>query len=220
MERFLGRLAIALVGAGVVLIAFGHVSLGALTAVLGVAAGFGFALGRQAKDVPSFEFEPRAAGLYRPLQRAHEGLAALVAANQDVTNVKIVGAEVLVESERLLERARSLVESWNELRRTLRGRGEAEATLRRLGESDTAVAAQQRIVEQYRSVEASMTMVEQRLKEAESAMVELHARFVAGIASARSNDGAGEELAGLVGRLQTLSASFEEAEQAFAEERR
>jgi hypothetical protein len=168
--------------------------------------------------------------LIRPLVQLRDELATIVAQNSDMPSVKVVGTEALAEADGIVRHATSLVQIRTQLKRTLRGKSEAEVETRNLETKlerattdterealQTAIAAHQQEAEHYKGVEDAIASVDGKLTEAQAALSELKSRIAVGAAGARTDGIDQEELTDMVGRLRSLSKSFDEAESTLQE---
>lgn len=166
-----------------------------------------------------------ARALLRPLRKLHEELAAIVAQNSDMPAVKVVGGEALAESSAILDHAQKLLDIREQLRRTYKGKSEAEIELKslegklnRAGTEAERIALQRAVeakrdeIARYADVADAMAGVDGKLAEAQAALSELKARIAVGAAGARTQGLEQDELTDMVGRLKSLSKSFDEAE--------
>jgi hypothetical protein len=171
--------------------------------------------------------------LLRPFGRLRTELASVVERHSGQTSVKVVGAEALREAGVIVEQARRLVEARAGLKKTLKGKSEAELGVRRLerqleaAASDaerasltSALEAHREEVAQYARLERAIVEAESRLRQAEAALRELKSRLEVGAASAASGALMEDELGDVVGRLRSLGKSFDEAEGMLQEQKR
>jgi predicted RNase H-like nuclease (RuvC/YqgF family) len=163
--------------------------------------------------------------LLRPLRQLHEELESLVAQSQDLTVIKVIGLEALTEATTILRAAEKLAMARNELKRTLRGRGEAEVSIRRLEQRLSvdgaepeqaalrkAIEAHQAEIGHYVEVERGIATIEGKLSQAQAQLAELKARIAVAAAQARTDAVDSSELGEMVERLRSLGKSLTEAE--------
>lgn len=187
--------------------------------------------GHKRPDLPhAAEMSPESRMLLRPLLESRDELAQVVSQNSDMPTVKVIGAEALQEAEAIVRHATNLVGIRMQLKKTLRGKSEAEVEKRSLEAKrdratsdteraalETAIAASVQEIGHYRGVEDAIAKVDGKLTEAQAALSELKARIAVGAAGARTDSLDEEELSSMVGRLRSLSKSFDEAESTLQE---
>lgn len=163
--------------------------------------------------------------LIRPLRELREQIERLVQMNADMPSVRVVGREALAEADKIVEHSLKLGELRTELKKTLRGKSEAEVGLENLRrkleiaatdeERDalaSAVKAHEEEIAHYATIEASIAQVDSRLRSTEAALSELKTRIAVGAAGARAEALHEHEMSDVVTRLKSLSKSFGEAE--------
>lgn len=205
------------------------VILGALIWVGGVALAS--MAGQKRADGPHVaEMSPESRMMLRPLIQMRDDLAQVVSQNSDMPTVKVVGGEAVQEADAIVRHATNLVGIRAQLKKTLRGKSEAEVEKRSLemkfarASTDTerealstAIAASTQEIGHYQGVEDAIAKVDGKLTEAQAALSELKARIAVGAAGARTDSLDQEELSSMVGRLKSLSKSFDEAESTLQE---
>lgn len=182
--------------------------------------------GRGTSESPhAAELSPESRMLLRPLTTARDDLAQIVEHNQDMPTVKVIGGEAIQEADTIIEHATKLLGLRTQLKKTLRGKSEAEVERGKLesklaaADSDTERAALRAAIEATRQqgshfdqVERAVSQIDAKMTEAQAALSELKARIAVGAAGARTESMEEEQLNDMVGRLKSLSASFDEAE--------
>lgn len=182
---------------------------------------------RGGQDEHASEADPDERVLLKPIERLHDELIQIVEQNRDLPAVKVIGEEAISEAGAVLDHARKLVRLRSDLIRTLRRRSDAEVEIRSLRDKarrstsdgerrayETAIEAHEKEVAHYASVEHAITRIDGKLSEAQAALSELKARLAVGAAGARTEGLDPEELTTMVGRLRSLTQSFDEAESA------
>ncbi|HRI43873.1 MAG TPA: hypothetical protein PLL78_06300 [Fimbriimonadaceae bacterium] len=183
---------------------------------------------RGGPETHASEADPEERMLLKPIERLHGDLTQIVQQNLDLPAVKVIGEEAIAEAGAVLDHARKLVSFRSDLLRTLRRRSEAEIEIGKLRERasraggegerrayETAIEAHETELGHYSSVERAITQIDGKLSEAQAALSELKARLAVGAAGARTEGIDPEELTTMVGRLKSLTRSFDEAESAF-----
>lgn len=171
--------------------------------------------------------------LLRPFGRLRADLQAVVDRHSDQPSVKVIGAEAVREADAIVAQAHRLVQARAGLRKSLRGKGEAELGVRRLSQqleaapSDaeraslaSAIQAHQEEIAQYDRLQQAVVEAESRLRQAEAALSELKSRLEVGAASQASAALMEDELGDVVARLKSLGKSFDEAENMMQEQTR
>jgi hypothetical protein len=180
---------------------------------------------RSGQDGHASEVSPEDRLRLRPIERLHAELTEIVKQNLDLPSVKVIGEEAIAEAGSVLDHARKLVKLRSDLERTLHRRSDAEIEIGRLREKarrstqdaerrayETAIEAHEKEIAHYASVERAITQIDGKLSEAQAALSELKARLAVGAAGARTEGIDPEELSTMVGRLKSLTQSFDEAE--------
>lgn len=171
------------------------------------------------------ELSPDARILFRPIRQAHEDLIAIVQRGSSDPTVKVVGEEAISESAQIADQAFRMAQSRSQLEKTLKGRSVAELEIKRLNEKianstsqeeldalKSALSAHQSEYNHYEQVTTSMATIDNKLREAQAALSELKARIAVGAADTSAAQAGEDELGEIMGRLKSLSASFDEAE--------
>lgn len=176
------------------------------------------------------ELSPDSRILIRPIVQLRDELLQIVSQNLDMPAIKVIGTEALQEADGIVKHATSLVTLRAQLKKTLRGKSEAEIEQGRLKAKlenvsseaersalEAAIEATRQQASHYAQVEEAIAQVDGKLTEAQAALAELKARLAVGAAGARTETMDQEELTGMVGRLKSLSQSFDEAESTLQE---
>lgn len=219
-----GILGIAAAVVGVVLAQPLVTIAGALVYVGSVAFG---AMGQaQARSGPHpSELSAEGRMLLRPLREIHESLEEIVRANPSVPEIKVIGEEALSESRAILGHATQLIQTRSGMKKTLRGKSEAQLARTRL-ERDLAAAttdsereslraaivATDAQIAEYDKIDQGMAAIIARIKEAQATLSTLKAQMIAGLASTQHQDLQNSEIDGMVQRLRDLNRSLDEAQ--------
>lgn len=160
----------------------------------------------------------------RPIQRLRDEIEALVAANRNSAAIAVVGAEAVAEAQRILEHAATTLQIRAQVRRPLAESGEPSAEIAQLERDiaaaqseperealQSALAARQLEAQHYEQIRAAVDRIDVGLKQAEAALAEMKARLAASAAEGR-DEAANSELRDTLGRLKTLDASLDEAQ--------
>ncbi len=180
---------------------------------------------RREGQVHPSEISPESRLYLRPLEGLRDELREIVRDNQDMPSVKIVGQEAVDQADQIVEHARKLIALREQLKRTLRGRSEAEVAIRQLEKKQeaavtdgerasiqTAIDAHASEVAHYGEVEEAIRKIDAKVTQAQASLSELKARIAVGAAGARTDGVDQEALNDMVIRLKSLTASFDEAE--------
>ncbi len=215
----------AAVVAGIAISRAEWVVLGAI-AWLATAAWLGMTevRSRAARPVDSVSNNNRSRLL--PIQRAHDEIERIVASSGDNPAVKVVGAESLTESKRILDQAVLLLAKRDQLLAALAGRERAQLEVGQLREkiersgSEEERAALSEALEarsmesaHYAEAEIGLGGIDRRLVQAESALAEMRARLAVAAARPDQATGTSSELEETLGRLRSLAASLDEAQE-------
>ncbi len=217
---FGGGLAVAgIVTTSLLLLIVGVIlTVGALTSLL---------FGRSQKINPDFneQLGAEARWLLRPIMELRNSLERLATSDSSPPEVRVIAGEAVSEADLIYERSENLAKAREELKRSLKGRGEAETQIariqRQIKESQTdeerqaldqALQSRQREIESYNEVQAKVSELESKIKVAEATLSELKARISAGMLSSSGISGDQDELSEMLQRLHSLGTSFEEAQ--------
>ncbi len=201
-------------------------------AIIGGAAFLGTLLFLSAKESQSrpemrrsYDLSNENRTLIRPLEEIRKQIEAVVEQNRDMATVSVIGQEALTEADSIIEHGLKLLENRSQLKKTLRGRSEAEASLKQLqtnlasatsdterGALESAIASRTAEIKSYSRVEQLIELIDGKMNEAVAALSELKAHLATGAAGARADAMAPEQLSEMVSRLKSLGKSFDEAE--------
>lgn len=200
-----------------------------IVGLIGAIAGVGFIAARHAQDSrgadQSDTLSNEGRTLLRPVKGLADEIATLIDTNKDSQTIRIMGGEALEESKGLLGQVVRSLQTRDELKRTLRGRYEAE---KEIGDArmrlefangpekeslDTAIAARTQELAHYGEIERHIKRIELSVNQAEAALAEMKARLAATASGEKEALGSGDDLRETIGRLKSLSASYDEAEQ-------
>lgn len=170
------------------------------------------------------DLNPEARTLLRPVRKLHEDIVEIVDKNKDSSAVKIIGGQAVEESKKILEHCANILKIRSQVKKVMQGEYEAKKAIQGLEEqlqsatSDqerqsltAALAARNLEMQHYREQEQVLTQVETNLKQAEAALSEMKARLSVA-ATAAMDTSKDQELDETILRLQSLSSSFDEAE--------
>lgn len=198
--------------------------------IIGAAVWVGMTVIETAKNKPkgrhSTELSAEARALLRPLQQQRREIASLVDKNLQNPTVKVIGTEALQEADSLISRAESIVVSLDDLTKATKGLRESDYELKRLEEkvakssSEEEKAALADVIEVRKSevehfgkVQRALESGKAKIMEAETALLAIKAQLTSAALGSESDALDTEGLAGMVGRLKSLSNSLEEVEQ-------
>lgn len=163
--------------------------------------------------------------LLRPIKRLRNDLGEIAATSKDNPGVSVIAQEAVAEADEIYKRSIVLATAREHIRKSLKGRGEAETNLSKLqrqyaqasgtGESEaleSAINARQREIATYDMATSKAQEIESKLKEAEAALSELKSRLAVGALSSGTLDTGQDELNDMIQRLKVLGSSFEEAQ--------
>lgn len=222
--------------AGIALLGVGIVTGQFLIAGLGVASlavgGIAWALVKSKATIandPS-ELGAEARWLLRPIRELRASLGELATKAGDPAT-RVIAQEAATEADEILRKATDMASAREQLKRGLKGQGEAETNLGRLqrelasAQSDgeksaltSAIVARQAELAAYGTARAKIAEIDGRLKVAEATLAELKARLTTG---ALASDTAGHEaeFSDMVQRLRTLGSSLDEAQEFVQDQR-
>lgn len=177
------------------------------------------------KKFDLYDLSPDTRILIRPIRQTHDEIAAIVSQNNDNPTVKVIGQEGMAEAEQILEQAIRLGAARTQLEKTLRGRSQAQLDVDRIqsklvgiGDSQeqaslqSALEAHRAELSHYEPVQNHLESIDNYLREAQAGLAELKARIAVGAAEARMAGAEEGDIGEIMGRLRSLSASFDEAE--------
>jgi hypothetical protein len=180
--------------------------------------------GRAADPLDSVRNEDRSR--LAPVRKLQAEIEKVVADNSSNVAVKVIGAEALTESNRIVDQCVRMLNLRAELSRATAGKSEAERGIAALEAQkaaatsdqeratlDSALAARRLEADHYAGASGTLERIDAGLAQAQAALSEMKSRLAmaaAGGSSAEDHEG---ELADTISRLKTLGASLDEAEQ-------
>ena len=160
------------------------------------------------------------------VERPGEHFEALAAAGAERLIFHIEATDGVEEADALIEHTGKLIVVYDQITSSLRGRSEAEHDIKEIakkieGTEDgqlkdalvSSAVARQNEINQYKASEETKVRIAAKVKLAEVALYEIKAKLSTGAIGAEPDDLQQDELAGMVSRLKSLSASFDEAEE-------
>ena len=217
-------LAVAMGGAGLLLGSPVFVVSGLVVAGIGLFTNFA-QKGKVSRQDDPADMGAEARWLLRPIRELREGLAKIVQQSANSPEVGVIAQEAIVEADGIYQKAIELVRAREGLKKSLKGRGEAETNLGRLerqlatagsdGEKtalESAVAARKEEIAAYDSAQGRVQEIDSRLNQAEATLAELKAKLMTGMVGVGTVEGHQDEFNEMVQRLKTLGQSFEEAQ--------
>lgn len=161
--------------------------------------------------------------LTRPLRELRDSLVEMAKRSDLSIEAAVVAQEALHEADSIMEKANALVVARSELKKTLKGRGEAETQFSKLQRQykeagseaersaiESAINARQAQLNSMDLAQAKIKDVESQLKMAEATLSEVKARLSVGLATGNLESHQGE-FDDMVKRLKSVGNSFEEA---------
>ena len=201
----------------------------ALLGLIGAIGSIALISGREAQNrhasYSDDEISPDSRTLLRPVKKLADDIEAIITANRDSQTVQIVGQEARNEATHLLEQVRKSLVARDKLKKSLRGRYEAEKEIgeakMRLEFADEAEkAALQSTIDartleltHYTEVEEALKKIEIGVNQAEAALAEMKARLSVTAAAGALAQGEGDDLRDTIGRMKALSAGYDEVDQ-------
>lgn len=227
MKSFLHPVPVACVLIAIAGAVLNNIPMVALALVCAV-AGMSFLGARKARDEGPAAIEDlssEARSRFRPLQRLVADIERIRAENASSQAVQILGAEALAEAQDLLGQVvRSLI-ARDHVKGLSRGRyaaekemSEARMRLEFAGESEkkalnATIEARTAEIGHYGQIDDSVKLIEVGLSQSEAILAEIKARLAVAATGERLADAPREGLRETIGRLQTIAATFDEAEQ-------
>ena len=217
----LGALAVAL---------FGLIISQPAISVLGLAVWLGYVAYSTIKESGARNHESSVSSegraLLRPIKELRGQIAKIVGAYSDRPEITVIGKETLIEADALIEHTGRLVVVYDQITSSLRGQREAEQDIKEMAKKiegtedgplkdalvSSAVASQNEL-NRYKQGEETKVRIVAKVKLAEVALSEIKAKLSTGAIGAEPDDLQQDELAGMVSRLKSLSASLDEAEE-------
>lgn len=188
------------------------------------------AAGRRRLEDPTESMDPESRTLFGPIRRLAQQIEEEVASNQQSTSVKVVGAEAVEEARRIRQQSASALQIRGELKKALRTKSLTERDAKELEEKaigaateeerealEAALAARKLELQHYTTVESAIARIDGGIRQAEAALSEMRARLAVSATQDKAELAQGDELRETVGRLKSLSLSYEEAEQMLRE---
>ncbi len=164
--------------------------------------------------------------LIAPLRRLHGEIENILERAQNNPTVKVIGAEAVAESTRILQNAARILSLRDQVKTAQVGKVEAASQLseltQRLSQAQTeserqslevAAEARRQEIRHYAETDKVMQRIDSILQQSESALSELKARLTVAMASNAGVEASDEEMAQTFARIKGLTASFDEAEQ-------
>ena len=158
-----------------------------------------------------------------PLRKLRKEIARIVEARNEEVSVSVVGAEAIQEADHILEQCAKLVRLRRELKRGLFSQAESsrqiqslQSDLQTAGDDqratlESALQARRQEEAHYSDAGDALQRINASLRQAEAALSEMKARLATSSASAVGNEPS-RELEDTIGRLKSLGASLDEAE--------
>ena len=198
--------------------------------VLGIAVWLGYVAFSTIKESGAnkhdSELSSEGRALVRPIKELRAQIAKIVDSYSDRPEITVIGKEALIEADALIEHTGKLIVVYDQITSSLRGRSEAEHDIKEIakkieGTEDgqlkdalvSSAVARQNEINQYKASEETKVRIVAKVKLAEVALYEIKSKLSAGAIGAEPDDLQQDELAGMVSRLKSLSASFDEAEE-------
>jgi hypothetical protein len=225
MKLFLHPVPIACLLLTIVGAIVGNLPMMALALLAGVAS-LGILSAREAQTQRPehyHQLSPDGLTLLRPVKKLVADIEELIQANPDSQTVRILGTEAVAESQRLLSEVIKSLVARDKLKKSLIGRYAAEkdieAAKKKLESADgteresLTVAVQARTLEvaHYVEMDKQIRLIDISVNQAEAGLAEMKARLSLSASGEKAALGEGEALREMIGRLQNLSASYEES---------
>jgi len=215
---------IALSAIGIVIASPVILALGVTTAALGLVA-WSLSNRKQAIGTDISELGAEARWLLRPIRELRDGLQKIAQDKSAATEVTVIAQEAVVEADAIYAKAFDLASAREGLKKSLKGRGEAETNLGSLerqlklatteGERtalDSAIRARQQELGAYDGAQKKIGEIDSRLSQATASLAEIKARLMTGAVHGGTLDGHQDEFNDMVVRLKSLGQSFDEAQ--------
>jgi hypothetical protein len=174
---------------------------------------------------PAESLSQESRGLIRPVQRLQGEIEAIVNGSAESPTLVVIGREAIDEAGRLVRQVARSLQIRDELKRSLRGRYEAE---KEIGQSrmrmefaseeerkslQSAIDARTQELAHYVEIEAHVRQIEAGVNQAEAMLAEMKAKLSMSLSQDRAALGNSEDLRESLGRMRSLSDSYTEAEQ-------
>lgn len=163
--------------------------------------------------------------LYSPIRRLADEIEAL-GSRKDTATIRIIGAEAAQEARRIREQCARALIARSELKKAGRGKsmalGEIEDLDRQVAEAASdeekqayrnAQEAYQRQITHFSKAEEALARIDVSVKAAEAVLAEMKTRLAVASSSEKAELAGDEDLRETIGRMKTLSVSYDEAEQ-------
>jgi hypothetical protein len=216
-------LLIALAGA-----AFGS-TVTVVLGVVGMVASVGLLSARRAQfqvaQDQTFDLSPESRILLGPVKRLVAEIEKLIENNKESETIRILGAEARTEAGRLLSQVTTSLTTRDDLKKSLRGRYEADkelgkarmklefATSAEKAVLESAIAARTMELSHYDEIESFIRRVELGVTQAEAALAEMKAKLALSASGEKAALQPDQDLRETIARMHNLSTSYEEAEQ-------
>jgi hypothetical protein len=199
--------------------------VGALVAGIG-AVGFISARHVQAERSgdPAESLSQEGRTLLRPVQRLVGDIRKLVDENQESPTITVIGGEAIEESERLVAEVAKGLQIRDDLKKSLKSRYEAEkeigdATMKLefAGEDErrslqSAIETRKTELAHYDQIGGHLKRIEVGVNQAEAILAEIKAKLSLSVSQDQQALSPGDDLRESLGRMRSLSESYEEAE--------
>lgn len=162
--------------------------------------------------------------MYRKVERLYTELQETAERNKETAS-PFVAQEALMEGEKLMRQVSDALKVRDKLKKEAQGQYLAEKGISDLEDRlttatsdeerttlNTAIAARQTELEQYKSIQSTIDKIDSSLHQAEALLGEMRAR-VASSATGETGEQGVEGLREAIGRMKALNASVEEIEE-------
>jgi hypothetical protein len=229
VKKVLGGPSLIFLLAGAVFLVIGFYPAGILSLVLWVALLVLSTMRETAARVqadPREEMDAESRSLFSPIRRLMNEIEETVERNSDSTVMKVVGTEAVGEARRIHDQVAKALAVRDDLRRALRERNMSRAESEKLlakAEAETdpsvkatllsAVEARKMELSHYEVVENTIAKIDSSVNQAQAALSEMKARLATKASSEKAQSATDDtELRETIGRLKSLSISYDEAE--------
>lgn len=164
--------------------------------------------------------------ILRPLKEMRGQIAKLVESFSDRAEISVIGREAIKEADALIEHTGKLVDVYDQIVTSLRGQSKAELEIKKLAKQIedaedgpykealvSSAVTRQNELDHYAKSEETKQRIVTKVKQAEMALYEIKSKLSVSAVGAETDDLHDDELEGMVSRLKSLSASFDEAEE-------
>lgn len=179
----------------------------------------------QRANDPTESMDADSRSLFLPIRRLVDQIEE-VATRQDSVTGRVVGTEAMEEAKRIREQCAKALVARSELKKAGRGKGLAENEVSRLEEMEQSAAtdsekaalasareARKLELTHYVEVEDAIKRIDGGIRQAEAALSEMKTRLAVAAGSEKAELAGDDELRETIGRLKSLSVSYDEAEQ-------